>query len=51
MLTSCVLLHLPECSQQFAVALVASIVLRVQQDLLGIDQQAGDAGSKQDAIR
>lgn len=51
MLTSCVLLHLPEGPQQFAVALVASIVLRVQQDLLGISQQAGDAGSKRDAIR
>lgn len=51
MLTSCVLLHLPERPQQIAVALVASIVLRVQQDLLGIGQQAGDAGSKGDASR
>lgn len=44
MLTGGVPLHLPKRPQQFDVAFVAFIVLRVEQDLLGIGEQAGDAG-------
>lgn len=43
-LTSCVLLHLPEGPQQSLVALVALVVLGVQQDFLGIDEQTGNTG-------
>lgn len=43
-LTGSVLLHLPKRPQQFDVAFVAFVVLRVEQDLLGIDEQARDAG-------
>lgn len=50
-LTSGVLLHLPKRPQQFEVAFVASVVLRVEQDLLGIAEQARDAGQKEDTVR
>lgn len=51
MLTSSVLLHLPKSPQQFDVAFVAFVVLRVEQDLLGIGEQARDAGLKEDTVR
>lgn len=46
-LTSCVLLHLPQSPQQTLVALVAFVVLGVQQNLLGVDEQAGDSGKRE----
>lgn len=46
-LTGSVLLHLPERPQQLDVAFVAFVVLRVEQDLLGVDEQARDAGQKE----
>lgn len=49
MLTSSVLLHVPERPQQSDVAFVAFVVLRVEQDLLGIDEQARDAAQKEDS--
>lgn len=50
-LTSRVLLHLPKRPQQLDVAFIALVVLRVEQDLLGIDEQARDAGQKEDTVR
>lgn len=50
-LTSSVLLHLPQGPQQFPIAFVAFIVLGVEQDLLGISEQAGDTGQKGGDIR
>lgn len=50
-LTCGVLLHLPKRPQQFQVAFVAFVVLRVEQDLLGVDEQARDAGQKKDTVR
>lgn len=47
-LTSSVLLQLPKGPQQSLVALVAFIVLGVQQDLLGINKQTGDTGDVQE---
>lgn len=43
-LTGSVLLQLLEGSQQSLVALVAFIILGVEQDLLGINEQTGDSG-------
>lgn len=45
-LTSSVLLQLPEGPHKATVALVALIVLGVEQDLLGIDEQARDTGDR-----
>lgn len=46
-LTRGVLLHLPKRPQQLQVAFVAFVVLRVEQDLLGVDEQARDAESEE----
>lgn len=50
-LTSSVLLQLPQGPQQFPIAFVAFIVLAVEQDFLGISEQAGDTGQKGGNIR
>lgn len=46
-LTRGVLLHLPKRPQQLQVAFVAFVVLRVEQDLLGVDEQARDAETEE----
>lgn len=43
-LTSSVLLQLPKGPQQAFVALVAFVILGVEQDLLDINKQTGDSG-------
>lgn len=46
-LTGSVLLQLPEGPQQSLVALLALIILSVQQDLFGIEEQTGDSDDPQ----